>query len=81
MNITYSKCGDYYIPDLVMPEQPDVILGKYARMRKSYLKQHRRGFYTALLTTGKPTEHLAEIDQAAQERIDSIVPAWQQQRA
>lgn len=73
MNITYSKCGDYYIPDLVMPEEPDIVLGKYARMRRNYLKQRRKGFYTTLLTSGKLIEHLAEIDQTAQERIDHIV--------
>ena len=73
MNITYTQYGDYYLPDLVMPEQPNVLLGKYAHMRKNYLKQHRRVLYTILLTSGKLTEHLAEIDKTAKEQVDRIV--------
>lgn len=73
MNITYTQYGDYYLPDLVMPEQPNVLLGKYAHMRKNYLKQHRRVLYTMLLTSGKLTEHLADIDKTAKEQADMIV--------
>ena len=73
MKITYTLHGDYYLPDLALTEQPDAPLGKYGRMRKSYLKQHRRGLYNTLLLTEQLTSHLAEIDKAAKERVEQIV--------
>ena len=73
MNITYTMQGDYLLTDLQMPEQPEVTLGKYARMRERYLKQHRRILYTNLLTTGKLTKHLAETEQTANERIERMI--------
>ena len=76
MNITYTQYGNYYLPDLTMPEQPDVLLGKYAHMRKNYLKNHRRIFYTMLLTSGKLTEHLADIDKTAKAQVDRIVQSF-----
>ena len=73
MKITYTLHGDYYLPDLTLTEQPDAPLGKYGRMRKSYLKQHRKGLYNTLLLTEQLTPHLAEIDKAAKERVEQIV--------
>ena len=40
--LTYTRCGDYYIPDLKLSEQPEAAIGKYGRMRQRYLKEHRR---------------------------------------
>ena len=73
MKITYTLHGDYYLPDLILAEQSDTPLGKYGRMRKSYLKQHRKGLYSTFLLTEKLTPHLAEIDKAAKERVEQIV--------
>ena len=42
--LTYTRCGDYYIPDLKLSEQPEAPIGKYGRMRQRYLKEHRPGF-------------------------------------
>ena len=39
--LTYTRCGDYYIPDLKLSEQPEAPIGKYGRMRQRYLKEHR----------------------------------------
>ena len=40
--LTYTRCGDYYIPDLKLSEQPEAPIGKYGRMRQRYLKEHRQ---------------------------------------
>ena len=46
--LTYTRCGDYYIPDLKLSEQPEAPIGKYGRMRQRYLKEHRPGLYSSL---------------------------------
>ena len=48
MNLTYKKCGDYLIPNLVPDPEPEGELGKFGLMRKSYLENHRRGIYSSL---------------------------------
>ena len=73
MELTYTNQGDYRLPNLAVPEQPQVRLGKYALLRRSYLKEHRRILFTNLLTSGKLTEHLMEIEEAAQNRMEQIV--------
>ena len=72
MEITYSQCGDYYIPDLVLPQEEQQPIGTYGRMRKRYLKEHRPVMYSNLLLSGKLNQHLAEIDQACMDRIELI---------
>ena len=71
--LTYTKNGDYLIPNIVMDEQPKGNIGKYGMLRKTYLKEHRSGTYTALLLTCKLWAHILEIDRTAQERIDRIM--------
>ena len=71
--LTYICVGDYYIPNLKLAEQPDRSIGKYGRMRRSYLKEHRPVLYASLLTSGTLHRHLAEIDQACNERMAIIV--------
>ena len=73
MEITYSKCGDYYIPDLVLQEEKLPPIGKYGRMRKRYLKEYRPVIYSNLLLSGKLNRHLAKIDQACMNRIELII--------
>jgi len=72
MELTYRMEGDYRVPNLTVPEEGRIILGKYALLRKSYLKQHRRILFVNLLTSGKLNEHLTEIEQTAQERMELI---------
>ena len=72
MEITYSQCGDYFIPDLVLSQEEQQPIGKYGRMRKRYLKEHRPVIYSNLLLSGKLNQHLGEIDQACMDRIDLI---------
>lgn len=69
---TYRWEGDYRIPNLTLPDAGDYQIGKYGRMRRTFLKEHRPVLYTNLLTSGKLFKHLAEIDQTCKERTDRI---------
>ena len=73
MELTYTMQGEYLLPNLIAPEQPEVTLGKYALLRRTYLQEHRKAHFTTLLTSGKLTAHLLEIEQAAQRRMEQIV--------
>ena len=75
----YRQEGDYLIPNLALPDIGDNQIGKYGRMRRRYLKEHRRILYTNLLTSGNLRRHLAEIDQACNERMEIIVSAMAKQ--
>ena len=70
MELTYTRNGDNLFPALYL-EEPNLPIGKYGLLRKSYLKEHKRGWYSSLLLTGKLDEHLAEIDHSCNERIDA----------
>ena len=72
--LTYTRCGDYYIPDLKLSEQPEAPIGKYGRMRQRYLKEHRPGLYSSLILSEMLYPHLLEIDRAARERMDAMLP-------
>ena len=72
MDLTYTRNGDYLFPDLRL-EDADLPIGKYGLLRKSYLKEHKRGWYSSLLLTGKLDAHLAEIDHSCNERIELIM--------
>ena len=69
---TYAQVGDYLLPDLVTEEADLRPIGKYGRMRKQYLKEHRPILYSNLLTAGKLYRHLVEIDQACADRMDIL---------
>ena len=71
--LTYTRVGDYYIPNLKLAE-PEKPIGKYGRMRLRYLKEHRPALYSSLLLTEKLYPHLLEIDEAANERMDILMP-------
>ena len=76
---TYRLEGEYLIPNLALPDEPDYQIGKYGRMRRSYLKDHRPVLYANFLTSGTLHRHLAEIDQACNERMEIIVSAMAKQ--
>ena len=71
MGGTYSDISGYLIPNLAMPELPP--LGKYGRMRKRYLKEHRPALYSSMLLTGRLDQHLAEIDRSCEEQLEHII--------
>ena len=66
-NLTYTRNGDYLIPNLTLSEQPSEPLGKYGRMRKAYLKEHRPLIYNQLLMSEKLYPHLLEIDKDSEQ--------------
>ena len=79
MELTYTKCGDYLIPDLVLSDTKEYHIGKYGRLRRAYLKEHRPILYTDLIVTEKLFPHLEEIDIACRERLEIIEKAMMQQ--
>lgn len=66
---TYTAMGGVQLPDLVLDAPPPGTLGKYGRMRKRYLEQTHDGTFSVLVLSGKLTEHLLDIDQAAREQM------------
>ena len=70
---TYREENGHLIPEIALPEQPDFQIGKYGRMHLDYIKQHRRGRYTTLLTEGKLNARLYEIDLEANELLATII--------
>ena len=72
MEISYIKCGDYYIPDLTLPEEPRP-MGKWGRMHREYLKATHPITYTNLILFGKLWTYLADLNEQAQLRLDTLV--------
>src|SRR5699024_9199404 len=72
--LTYTRCGDYYIPDLKLSEQPEAPIGKYGRMRQRYLKEHRPGLYSSWILSEQLYPLLLEIDRAAREQMETMLP-------
>ena len=70
---TYREENGHLIPNVTLPEQTDYQIGKYGRMHLEYIKNHRRGRYTTLLTEGKLNARLHEIDLEANEMLETIV--------
>ena len=71
---TYREENGHLIPDIALPEQTNYQIGKYGRMYLDYIKNHRRGRYTTLLTEGKLNARLHEIDLEANEMHETIIP-------
>ena len=71
--IEYHLEGDYYIPNLVMPEQEKITLNKYGRMRLNYLKENKKAEYSIMLMDGTLNSHLKEIQETATERVEKII--------
>ena len=73
MELTYTERNGIMYPDLALPEQTNHPIGKYGRMRLDYLKKHRRGTYTTLITSCTLNQHLYETEQEAKRQIDLIL--------
>jgi len=78
--ITYTEHNGLYYPNLALPKQKNYTLGKYANLRLDFMKKHRRGTYTTLLTEGRLNEHLHAIDIQAHELLDDIIPRLAKER-
>jgi len=71
--ITYTEYEGYQYPDLTLPEQEEVVIGRFGQRHKRYLKKTRRLVYFRLLTSGKLSSYLADVDRQAQEMFETIV--------
>ena len=78
--ITYTEHNGLYYPNLALPEQTNYPLGKYANLRLDFMKKHRRGTYTTILTEGRLNEYLHDIDIQAHKLLDDIIPLLAQER-
>ena len=79
MGGTYRQVGYYFIPNITLPDDGEYQIGKYGRMRRSYLKKYRKIPYNNYVLEGTLFKHLAEIDQACNERIENIISAMAKQ--
>ena len=73
IELKYQCCGDYLLPDLGLTDAEKLPLGKYGLLRQRYLEENRPGLYTRLMLSGKLMEHLQEIEQTAQNRLESLM--------
>ncbi len=74
MNLTYTQNGDYLIPDLSLTEQESRPLGKYGRMRRKYLEEHRPILWNQMILTETLFPHLQEIEETANRRLEQMMP-------
>ena len=79
LGVTYNQVGDYFIPDIELPERHYEI-GKYSRMRHRYLKEHRKIKYTTMILDSTLYDHLEEIDRICNERMETMVIAMKKQQ-
>ena len=73
MGGTYREEGGYLIPNLSLPECEEYAIGKYGQLHLDFLKKHRRGTYTTLLTECRLNEYLHEIDLQATEMVEGLI--------
>ena len=71
--IAYSRQGEYLLPDIIVPDEPETHVGKYGSLRRNYLKEQHYGIFLSLLTQGKLNQHLKETQEEAQGRMEQIV--------
>ena len=73
--LTYTKNGDYRIPDLKLSEEPESKpLGKYGMLRKTYLREHRPILWNQMILSETLFPHLREIDETANNRLEQMMP-------
>lgn len=69
--IEYRLTGDYYLPNLPLPKEPDI--GYWGELRRKFLREHRKGIYTGLLLSDKLWPHLTEINAQAEQMMEPIM--------
>ena len=70
--LTYDLVGDYYLPRLIVPEEPEGDIGRYGRMLKRFLKEYQPDTFALMLMESTLTQHLMDIDREAKEQIELI---------
>ena len=73
MGCTYTLQGDYYLPNLTLPAEGNKPIGIWGQRHLQYIRQHRKVFYTNLLTSGRLNGYLADIDRQAEELFFRLV--------
>lgn len=71
--ITYTKHGDYYLPDLTVSTDKKYNIGKYGRIHGGYIKRHRPCKYSAMMIQGTWLDYLADVDKAAKAEVERLV--------
>lgn len=74
MELTYNKYGDYFIPNIKLSNENYKPLGKYGKMRKTWLMEHHKPLCNHLLLSEKLVPHLNEVDEQAQHLLDTMMP-------
>ncbi len=76
VELTYTKVGDYYIPDLILDEDPatEKFYGKYGDLRRTYLREHKPKLWAVLVNNGTLADHLKGIERTAERRMDMLLP-------
>ncbi len=77
--LSYTLNGDYYLPDLLLPQEETLDYGKYGSIRLIYLKECKKGMYVSLLTQGKLVKHLNTVDKEASERMEYLIKSMKEQ--
>ncbi len=73
MNLTYEKCGDYLIPNIIPNPEPEGELRKFGLMRKHYLKEYKSSIYQGMVLSGNLKEHLFMVQELAEAQFDALV--------
>ena len=71
--IEYVRQGDYYIPNLTVPDEKEYNIGKYGRLRRTFLKEHHNWLYSTMLMQGTLLKHLAEIDEICNSTLKDMM--------
>ena len=77
--IEYVRQGDYYIPNLTVPDETEYQIGKYGSLRRTFLKEHHNWFYSTMLMQGTLLKHLAEIDETCHSTLKDMMSKMAEQ--
>lgn len=85
MKLEYTRCGDYYLPNIVMPQESEETkgkhFGKYGLLRLNYLKNYKRNLYKELLLYNKLHEHLVKIDEDVNTKLKKLIKELAEQES
>ena len=73
MGGTYRQVGDYFIPNITLPDDGEYQIGKYGMLRRTYLNERRPNLYSILMMKGELLKHLEEIDKSTTQQVQTIV--------
>lgn len=76
MEITYTKQGDYLLPDLTLKETKKVNINKYGRMRLAYLKEYKKALYISLLVKEELTNHLISVSKNSEDLLNTLMESY-----